>query len=650
MLRCEAPIVVADASEPASSRRRLRLHVDGMTCAGCEHHVEQALRAAGATEVAADFRRQEATFTVQGGPDTAALRRSVEQAGHRAGAPKPVTPLAGQAAELRLYRLPVVGMTCSDCERHVAEALLAGGASKAEANFHRGEARFSAPMTADPERIARAIAATTRYTPGIPEPLVPERTPARRNSHGGGAARFDLAVVGSGGGAFAGAITAVERGARAVMIERGTLGGTCVNVGCVPSKTQLRAGELFWHAGHHPFGGIRTKAEAVDLAGLVHEKDELVGMLRQEKYADLIDEYGWELVRGEAAFEGPQTLRVNGRAIRADAYVLATGARPALPPIAGLAEVDYLTSTSLLDLQTLPEHLVVIGAGYVGLELGQLFRHFGSRVTLLQRGERLLRAYDPELGEAVHDILTSEGIEVLLGVSHLRAEQDGHRKRVVIRVAGEERTIEGDALLVATGRTPNTEALNLAGGHVGTGPRGEIAVDQQLRTSNPRVFAAGDVTLGPQYVYVAAHEGAVAAENALGGARPVDLRAVPGVTFTAPAIATVGFTEEAARQAGYEPKAAVLPLHAVPRALANRDERGLFKIVADAHTDEVLGLHIVAEHAGEAIYAGVLAVRFHLTVRDLTDTFAPYLTMSEGLKLAAQSFGRDVSKLSCCAA
>ncbi len=434
------------------------------------------------------------------------------------------------------------------------------------------------------------------------------------------------------------------------MIERGTLGGTCVNIGCVPSKTQLRAGELYWHAAHQPFQGIRTRAESIDLPGMVRQKDELVASLRKEKYGDLIDAYGWELVRGEAAFEDSGILRVDGRAIQADGFVVATGARPAVPPIQGLNRVDYLTSTSLLDLKRLPEHLIVIGAGYVGLELGQLFHHLGSRVTLMQRSERMLSGYDPEIGDVVHEVLTAEGIEVLLGVTYLDVKQDAAGKHVRVRVGGHERTIQGDALLVATGRTPNTEALNLASAGVNIGPRGEIVVDEHLRTSNPRVFAAGDVTLGPQYVYVAALEGAVAAENALGGTRPVDLRAVPGVTFTSPAIATVGLTEESARLAGHEPKSSILPLHAVPRALVNRDERGLFKVVADAHTDQVLGVHIVAENAGDVIYAGVLAVRFHLTVRDLTDSFAPYLTMSEGLKLAAQSFSRDPSKLSCCAA
>src|SRR5207245_2012965 len=278
------------------------------------------------------------------------------------------------------------------------------------------------------------------------------------------------------------------------------------------------------------------------------------------------------------------------------------------------------------------EHLIVIGAGYVGLELGQLFRHLGSRVTLMQRGERMLRGYDPEISAVVRDVLTDEGIEVLLGVSYVGVEQNGATKRVRVSIEGRERTIEGDALLVAVGRTPNTEALELESAGVTTGMRGEIVVDEHLRTSNPRVFAAGDVTLGPQYVYVAAHEGALAAENALGGDRVLDLRAVPGVTFTTPSIATVGLTEQAAREAGRDVKATTLALDQMPRALANRDPHGLFKVVADAHTDEVLGVHVVAENAGDVIYAGVLAVRFHLTVRDLTDTFAPYLTMSEGLK------------------
>lgn len=640
------PATTQPAAAP-STPTRVRLPIAGMTCASCERHVEQALTQAGATGVEADFRRRRATFAVNGTPDQAALTAAVAAAGYQPGTLEILGAPAAPAAEVRAYRLPVSGMTCTGCESHVARVLQEAGAVDIAVNFRRGEARFAAPATVDPQRFVAAVA-TTKYRPGTIELLAPERRAPRPPGSGGGD-RYDLAIVGSGGAAFAAAITAVERGARVVMIERGTLGGTCVNIGCVPSKTQLRAGELFWHAGHQPFAGIHTRAEAVDLPALVAQKDELIRDLRQEKYTTLIDEYGWELVRGEATFTDPGTLRVGDRTIRADGFILATGARPAVPPIPGLREIDYLTSTSLLDLTRLPEHLLVIGAGYVGLELGQLFRHLGSRVTLMQRSARLLPGADPEIGQVVHDVLTGEGIELIVGATFIRAEQVGERQRLVIRVGGEERTLDGDALLVATGRAPNTEALNLGAAQVTVGPNGEIVVDDHLRTTNPRVYAAGDVTLGPQYVYVAAHQGTVAAENALGGDRLVDLRAVPGVTFTTPAIATVGLTEAAARRAGHAVKATTLPLHFVPRALVNRDERGLFKLVADAQTDEVLGVHVVAENAGDVIYAGILAVRFHLTVSELTETFAPYLTMSEGLKLAAQTFGRDVSKLSCCA-
>jgi len=247
-------------------------------------------------------------------------------------------------------------------------------------------------------------------------------------------------------------------------------------------------------------------------------------------------------------------------------------------------------------LKRQPQHLIVIGAGYVGLELGQLFGHLDSQVTLTQRSEQLLKNYDPEIGETVQRILVEDGIDVITGATFLHAEQLGNTKRLTMQVQGKVRTLEGDALLVATGRTPNTESLNLAAAVVRTGSHGEILIDDHLRTSNPRIFAAGDVTLGPQYVYVAARQGSVAAENAPGGSWPADLRAVPGVTFTTPAIATVGLTEAQAHKAGYEVKTSVLPLHALPRALVNRDERGVFKVVADARSDEVLGVHVAAEN------------------------------------------------------
>ncbi len=542
-------------------------------------------------------------------------------------------------------RIAVQGMTCRHCEVSVAEALREAGAKVLKVDHLAGEALVEVPAGTDAGPLVRAVAAAG-YQPGAVE-VLPQPTVGQA---GKSETDYDLAIIGSGSAAFAAAIKAREAGASVVMIERGVVGGTCVNVGCVPSKTQLRAAELFYQAGHQPFTGARTAAEGVDLAQLVDQKDELVGRLRREKYEELIGEYGWELLRGEAAFLDEGHLMVGGRTITAGSFLIATGASPAVPPIPGLAEAGYLTSTSALELKELPSSLAVIGSGFVALEMGQLFHHLGSRVTLMQRSPRILKEYEPEVSEAVYDALTGQGMSFITGASYQRVERIGAAYRIMLEVGGEKRVVEAEQLLVAVGRQPNTGALRLDRAGVNLGERGEVLVDRHLRTSNPRVFAAGDVTLGPQFVYVAAYEGSIAADNALGGAREVDLSTVPGVIFTTPSVATVGMTEARARAAGLDVKTSVLPVGAVPRALANRATEGVFKLVADAQTDRILGAHVVAENAGEVIYAATLAVKFHLTVSDLTSTFAPYLTMAEGLKLAAQTFGRDISKLSCCAA
>jgi mercuric reductase len=544
-------------------------------------------------------------------------------------------------------RMNVEGMTCAHCEVTVSGALESAGARGARADFRRGEAVFDLPSGVDPEALRRAVR-EAGYEPGTVESIDREPTPARI---GGDGTDYDLAVIGSGGGAFAAAIRAVGLGARVAMIERGTIGGTCVNVGCVPSKTLLRGAEIYHHAGHHPFEGIETKAGAVDYGEVIAQKDELVSGMRQEKYADLIEEYGWELIRGEASFEDEETLRVNGRTIKAGSYLIATGARPAVPPIPGLEEAGYLTSTTAMELDNLPESVLVIGAGYVALEQGQLLRHLGSRVTLMQRGPRLLRDYEPEVSEAMMEALGRNGIEVLTGVRIERAEKTENGKRLHLTVDGEEHVLEGEEILVATGRNPNVESLGLEKAGIELDERGAVRVDEQLRTTNERVWAAGDVTLGPQFVYVAAYEGALVVDNALSGAdKALDFSALPGVIFSDPQVATVGMTEAQARAAGRDVETSVLPLKAVPRALVNHDTVGVIKLVADAKTNQLIGAHVVAENAGDVIYAATLAVRFGLTVSDLADNFAPYLTMSEGLKLAAQTFRRDVSKLSCCAA
>ncbi len=549
------------------------------------------------------------------------------------------------------FRMKIAGMTCTDCEVRVDSALRGAGATAVVVEHRRGEAMFDAPSDVDVPRLAAAVQ-EAGYRPGPTDRLAhpPARnTPGQGRTRPGARGLYDLAIVGSGGAAFSAAIHATEAGARVVMIERATVGGTCVNVGCVPSKTLLRAGEIHHLAGHHLFAGLGTAAGVVDMKELVAQKDGLVRELRTRKYDDLIADYGWELVRGEAQFTGPSALAAADRRIEARAFLVATGARPAVPNIAGLAEAGYLTSTTALELDRVPRSVAVIGSGYIALELGQLLRRLGARVTLMQRGSRLLPGYDPEVSETMKGVLDAEGIDVLLGVRYDRVEGGVGARRVHVEVRGREQIIEVEDILVAAGRQPNTESLRLDRAGVRTGERGQVLIDAELRTNVPSILAAGDVTLGPQFVYVAAYEGRVAAANALGAHQEMDLSVVPSVTFTSPAVATVGLTEERARAAGYAVKTSTLPLDAVPRALVNHDVRGVFKLVADAKTDRLLGAHVVAENAGDVIYAATLAVKYHLTVADLANTMAPYLTMAEGMRLASQTFDRDVDRLSCCA-
>lgn len=471
---------------------------------------------------------------------------------------------------------------------------------------------------------------------------------------------YDLAVIGSGAAAFAAAITAVEGGASVVMIERGQTGGTCVNTGCVPSKTLLAAAAARHSAAAQVFPGIATRAGPVDMAALIRGKDGLVAGMRAEKYMDLAAAYGWQVIAGTARFAGTAgaprlEVSLNGggnTAVEARHYLAATGSAPWVPPVPGLEEAGYLTSTTAMKLTELPESMAVIGGNAVGLELGQLFARLGSRVTIVEALDRLAPFDEPEISAAVGEAFDDEGIGVVTGAEVTGVRADGRSRSVLLKTeVGGERELACDQVLVAAGRRPASAGLNLTAVGVRGGDRGEVVTDARQRAGNPRIWAAGDVTGGPPYVYTAAAQGAAAAANALFGAeREVDYTALPRVTFTSPAIASAGLTEAELVRSGVACDCRVLPLAAVPRAIVNRDTRGLVKLVAEAATGRVRGAHAVADGAGEMITAAIYAIRARMTVSELADTWAPYLTTSEALRLAAQSFSRDVTKLSCCAA
>jgi mercuric reductase len=461
---------------------------------------------------------------------------------------------------------------------------------------------------------------------------------------------YDLAVIGAGSAAFAAAIRATSLGARVALIERGTVGGTCVNVGCIPSKHLLAASEVYRTAGDHPFNGVETRQAGIDLSALVSKKAEVVQGLREEKYIHLAEHYAFEIVRGHARFTQPDRLDVDGREIRATRVVIATGSAPWAPPIDGLDKTGYLTSTSAMELSELPDSLVVIGGNYIGLELGQVFSNLGSKVTIVEALDRIAPLEEPEISEVMTQILEEQGVQVVTSAKVTRVE-GGSPKAVVAEGSGGELRLAGAEILVATGRRPVLDGLDLEKAGVELDERGELVLDETLRTTNPNVLAAGDVTGAPQFVYVAAAQGTLAATNAFTPAgRKMDYTALPRVTFTTPNIAAVGLTDEQAIHAGYRCECRVVELRHVPRARVNLDTRGLFKIVADGPTGKILGVHALAESAGDAILAGVYAVKVGMTVEELADTWAPYLTMAEGIKLTAQSFTTEVQMLSCCAA
>lgn len=454
---------------------------------------------------------------------------------------------------------------------------------------------------------------------------------------------YDLLIIGSGAAAFAAGIEARSLGASVALIERATLGGTCVNVGCVPSKTLLAAAEISARSRKNPFDGLTTSSGPINLGALIAQKDELVSRLRQAKYVDVATSHDFEIIRGEAHFKDDHSLMVGDREISARAILIASGAEPSIPKILGLDQIDCLTSTTAMELQTLPERLIVIGAGFVGVEQAQLFTHLGSRVTLIGR---LLPSAEPELTSLLDKALVDDGITRCVSKAvAIEHTVDG----IVVRCADGSTSI-GDRVLVATGRRGNVRDLDVERVGIGLDERGQIVVDANQRTSVPNIWAAGDVVATPQYVYVAGAEGRVAARNAITGSNEaIDFTGLPHVAFTTPQLAWSGLTEAEAQRAGFDVDARTLDLDQVPRALANRDTRGAIKLVADAKTHRLLGVHVLADHGGELLYAATIAIKAGLSVEDLATTWAPYLTMNEGLKLAAQSFATNIAELSCCA-
>jgi len=456
---------------------------------------------------------------------------------------------------------------------------------------------------------------------------------------------YDAIVIGSGqaGGPLATALGAAGR--QTALIERGDVGGTCINVGCTPTKTMVASARVAYLARRAADYGVRVGDVSVDLKRVRQRKRDIVKSFRSGSEQQIAEGENVELLRGEARFTGPKALAVNlgdgtERRLTADLIVIDTGGRPAMPDLPGLDRVKPLDSTSIMELAETPEHLIVLGGGYVGLEFAQMFRRFGSEVTVVQRGERLLNREDPDIAEAVADVLREDGIDVLLRAETISAEvgrQDGVRLRV--KTPEGERSIDGSHLMAATGRQPNTDRLDAATGGVELDKRGYVKVDERLRTTAPDVFAVGDVIGGPAFTHISYDHFRILRENLIdGGDATTTGRLVPYVVYLDPQLGRVGLGEEEARRQGRTVKVASMPMSSVARALETDETRGLMKAVVDAETDQVLGCAIFGIEGGEIMSLLEVAMMGGVTATALRDGIFAHPTIAESLNNLFASF------------
>ncbi len=543
-----------------------------------------------------------------------------------------------------MTQLKITGMTCDSCAVHVREALEGvPGVREARVSYPDATAQIALEREVPLDRLVQAVV----HRGYGAMPLEGDTAVLTGDEEG-----LHIAVIGSGGAAMAAALKATELGAHVTLIERGTIGGTCVNIGCVPSKIMIRAAHVAHLRKESPFDAGLPPAPAAVLRGLLLAQQQgRVEALRRAKYEDILaGNPAITVLRGEARFKDARSLIVSAQdgdehTVSFNRCLIATGASPAIPPIPGLKDTPYWTSSEALASDAIPMSLAVIGSSAVALELAQAFARLGSRVTILARHTLLYRE-DPLVGEALAEVFRGEGIEVR---EHTLATQIGYDGLEFVLHTGREQ-LRAERLLVAAGRTPNTAGLGLEGMDMALDGRAAIRVDRTLRTSVRGIFAAGDCTDLPQFVYVAAAAGATAAVNMTGGDATLDLSILPAVVFTDPQVGSVGYSETEARHKGIDADTRVLTLDNVPRALANFDTRGFIKLVAEKDSGRMLGAQVVSSEAGEIIQSAALALRAGMTVNELGGQLFPYLTWVEGLKLAAQTFTKDVRRLSCCAA
>ncbi len=466
--------------------------------------------------------------------------------------------------------------------------------------------------------------------------------------------QVDLAIIGGGGAAFAAAAKANELGIRAILINKGLpIGGTCVNVGCVPSKFLLEAGSDLWRARHPRFKSLQPIEQVNSFRDIMLEKREIVLRNRRAKYSDVLSHYKTvEYIEERASFEAPGKIRAGDWMIETKQTVIATGSSAAplsIPGIETLDRTDVLNNIEAFALEELPKSMIVIGGGPTGLEVAQIFHHFGTKVTLIEGKDRVFAITEPEISEVIANNFRSEGIEVHTNAKALRVKKEGREVSLMVDLNGAEKEFKAEKLFISVGVRGNSKDLNLSAIGLKADEKGFIDVDEHMKTKAPNVFAAGDVTGPPWLETVAAREGAIAVASAF-DARPITINydAIPAAVFIEPQVAIAGITEEELMRRIGKCSCRTVPLKFVPKADITNQTNGVAKMVIHPDTKKIVGFHVVGPNSAEVIHEAVLAIQHGLTIHDVINLVHVFPSYSEVIKISAQAFTRDIQNMSCC--
>jgi mercuric reductase len=557
---------------------------------------------------------------------------------------------------MKFIELEIKGMTCDHCASSIENALDGmEGLEEKKVSYQKANGEFTIDDSIiGADDIADVINNKTNYkVVGVMEHGGEKTEQVGNFKANGSENHYDLIIIGGGSSAFAAAIEADGLGLNTLMINGGLpIGGTCVNVGCVPSKHLIRAAEQIHRASHSPFAGISAAKPTWDYKKIIQQKKELVAEMQSKKYIDVVGKLEHvKVIEGWAKFIEPHTVRVNNSDLyKGLKFVIATGATTNIPQIEGLKDVGYLNNESIFDLEEQPRKLAVIGAGYIALEIAQAYNRFGTEVQILHRSERILRTQSEDITDELTKHLVADGIDIQLNTKIQKVVRDGETIRIYTLQNGEPVEFETSHILVAPGTKPNTWGIGLDSIGVELTEKGHIKVNTKQESSVAHIYAVGDCTDTPAFVYTAAKEGKIAIENAFQSkGTKVDYTGLPWVVFTDPQVAGAGMDEKEAEEAGIPYEATTLPVAEIPRAAAALDTRGFIKLIRNSANNKLIGVRLVVPEGGELVMEASLAIKHGITVQELAESFHPYLTMSEGLKIAAITFTKDVAELSCCA-